>query len=149
MGEQPEQRQVPGEFSDNLDHWGTDLNHWPPAAAQRARVLMASSTEARAQFAAAEKLQALLHALPALAAPVTLKAHIASNAPTDSWDQLSQWLRASLWRPVLAGGLPLVVGFMLGFTLTINPTINPDDEMADQISLISLTTSFEEFDDDL
>ena len=137
------------EFSDNLDRWGVDLHNWPTADAESARVLMASSAEARTEFAAAQKLQTMLRALPVLTAPVALKAQIAGNAPTDFWEQLSQWLRASLWRPVFAGSLPLVIGFALGFNLTINPITNPDDEMTDQISLISLTTSFEEFSDDL
>ena len=145
MSDRPEQTNAVDAFSDNLDRWGSNLNNWPSAEAESAQLLMASSVQARAEFASAEKLQTLLHALPVPTASAALTAQIASSTPKDFWEQLSQWFSVSLWRPVLAGSLPLVIGFALGFTMTINP----DDEMADEISLLSLTTSFEDFNDDL
>jgi hypothetical protein len=130
---------------DRLDLWGSNLNNWPRAEADHARALLDASSEAQALFASAEQLQALLDALPAATAPIALKMHIAANPPLDFFEQLSGWFSRSLWRPLLAGSLPLVIGFALGFTMTVNPA----DEMAEQISLLSLTTSFEEFNDDL
>lgn len=145
MSDRPEQTNTVDVFSDNLDRWGSNLNDWPSAEAESARMLMASSAQARAEFASADRLQTLLSALPVPTASAALTAQIASNRPDDFWEQLSQWFSVSLWRPALAGSLPLLVGFALGFTMTINP----NDEMADEISLLSLTTSFEDFNDDL
>ena len=145
MTDRSDQTNVLDGFSDNLDRWGTNLDDWPPAEAASARTLLAASAQAQAEFALADKLQGLLRALPVPSAPATLTAQIASRAPEDFWQQLSAWFTASLWRPVLAGSLPLVVGFALGFTMTLNM----EDEMADEIRLLALTTSFEEFNYDL
>lgn len=145
MAERLDQTGSTNEFSDNVDRWGVDLTQWPDEQAERARALLKDSTEAQRLLASAQRLQTLLLALPEVTAPVELTARIAARPPADAWDAISAWFKGSLWRPVLAGSLPLLVGFALGFTMTVNP----NDEMADQISLLSLTTSFEDFTDDL
>ncbi len=126
-------------FVDNLDHLGCDISQWPLAAAETAQRLIAESPEAREALSAAQILASSLDSLPQHSAPEGTLARIARRPAPDSWEKLSNWFTGALWRPLLAGTMPLVAGFILGFTLAPNT----GDTMADQISLVTLSTSID------
>jgi hypothetical protein len=138
------------EFVYNLDRLGSNPDLWPQPDAEAARRLLADSIAAQQALAAARTLDAGLQHLPHISAPPGLLARVSRRPEPDLWETLTLWFTTALWRPLLAGTVPLIAGFILGFTLA--PDTN--DTMADQMSLVTVSTSIdaagnEEFDYDL
>jgi hypothetical protein len=129
-------------FVEYLDLLGPDLSCWPQTQRAAAQLLLADSEDARTQLAQAQRLDELLHCLPRVDAPPGLREQIrASVARADIWQRVSEWFTGPLWRPALVAVFPLVVGFVFG----LNNTQPGDDDLAQELSLMAFTTSFEEY----
>ena len=80
----------------------------------------------------------------AVSAPASLQASVLSRIkPKENiWD----WFRVSLWRPVYASALPLLLGFLLGF----NASEDQIDPELDDLLLADtqIETLFDELDRD-
>ncbi len=129
-------------FADALDRWGSRISQWPTHAAA-AQQLIERSAAARRLLHQAEELDAQLSLLPELVANPQLQQRITSEldgrSQVDLLDRLFQWFAASLWRPSLAAAVPLLLGFMVG---TATP-IAAEDALAEELSLLVLTTTIE------
>ena len=137
-------------FEAALDRWGADLREWPADEAKRARALLESSAAARELLTLAERLDDALAALPVLPAGPALKhtiieaATIPDAAPPDYLQAASDYLTGRFWRGALAGTLPLLVGFVLG----ASQTYSEDALLAEELSMLTLTTTFEDYIDE-
>jgi predicted Abi (CAAX) family protease len=87
-----------------------------------------------------EQLDQALERLPVEPAPAGLRERIMAELPEDSWQRLSNWLTASLWRPALAAAFSLALGFAIGFYQT-EPA---DQDLVDELSMLAFSADFEE-----
>ena len=129
-------------FVECLDQLGPDLSCWPQMQRVAAEVLLADSADARTQLSQAHRLDELLQCLPRVDASPELRERIRASATRpDVWQRVSEWFTGPLWRPALVAMFPLVVGFVVG----LNNTQPGDDDLAQELSLMAFTTSFEEY----
>ncbi len=136
------------QFNELLDQHGPTIDTWPAALREDAQALLAASPEAADALADAQTLANLLTAMPAAPAPGHLAAKIVASAADvdDPWQRLLDWLGARLWRPVLAAGLPLAVGFAVGMT-----QIAPNEEdayLAADLGLMAFSAQYLELSDE-
>jgi len=128
-------------FEDALDRWGSDLDAWPPESARWGRALLRTSAAARHIHEGTSRLDDALATLPLLRASTALKQRIADSVAEDNaWQTVRSFVGGSLWRPALAAGIPLLVGFWLGM-------IQGHDDAsaaAEQVSLLVFSTDLEE-----
>ncbi len=147
------------DFSDHLDRLGADLRQWPDAAQQAARILLGESSEFSEpgrleQQAAAELLdrarrfERLFDTLPSAPATAELRGRILGELPIDRWRTLSEWFHAALWRPVAAAAMPLILGFAIGFFQQPPNGQIDEQNLADELSSLAFTDSFEDLPDD-
>ncbi len=131
-------------LADALDRWGSDLDLWPIIAANEAKTLMASSPEATRLVQEFVALESELAKLREHQATPGLDVKILAELPTrDGVQRIVDWLSASLWRPALAAAIPLALGFILGITIP-----EEDSQLADELSLLVFSETYEELQDD-
>lgn len=128
-------------FIEHLDRLGADLQTWPGPLRREAEELVRTSPAAADAYRDAVSLADLLATLPAVAAPSGLADRIGAST-LDPWQRLMDWLGAALWRPVLAAGLPLCIGFAIG--LAASPTPDEDAYLAADLGLMAFSSSFAE-----
>jgi hypothetical protein len=131
-------------FNDHLDRLGADLETWPDTLRLEAEGLLRTSSEAEDALADARTLANLLAALPRVPAPSGLAGQI-SRAAVDPWERLVDWFGVALWRPVVATGLPLVLGFVIGLVQV--PAPEEDAYLAADVGLMAFSVSYTEFAD--
>ena len=105
-------------IQDLADRHGPELSHWPRAEASAARAFLATSSEARAVLARAERLDRVLGAARSHSMTVNLRERLLAAAPAGGWRELLRnlWPFGPVWRPAAALlGLALV-GVLLGST---------------------------------
>ena len=132
------------DLADALDRWGSDLDTWPRTAASEAKRLMASSQEATRLVQESTALNLALVQLREPHATPGLDAKILARLPArDGVQRVVDWLSGALWRPALAATIPLALGFILGITIP-----EEDARLADELSLLVFSETFEELEDD-
>ena len=135
-------------FEDALDRWGSNLYDWPAEERQAAEALLAQSKNAESLLQAERRIDSALSMLRQHAVPPGLEQRIhvrltSAESHGDRGQRKWSWVTASLWRPALLAGLPLVFGFALGLGL---PDLS-EQELADQVSMLALTNIYQEIDD--
>jgi hypothetical protein len=109
------------EFESLLDRYGADLDRWPPEHALHARLLIATSGDARVLLAEASTIAMLLdEALPAatLSTGAVRSRILAAVADEAAKPRMFAWLRSGsrLLRPVAVAValIPLFLGYAIG-----------------------------------
>ena len=78
-------------------------------------------------------------------APGSLRRRILElTTPADPLSQIADWLRTSLWRPLMAAALPLALGFSVGVG---NADVS-DDYLAEDVSALMFADPFDEIADE-
>ncbi len=132
------------ELAEALDRWGSDLDDWPNSAASEARKLLESSPEAARLMQETATLEIELAQLREHRATPGLDERILAELPVrDGIQRMVDWLTGALWRPALAATIPLALGFILGTTIP-----EEDSQLADELSLLVFSTTYEELEDD-
>lgn len=132
------------ELAEALDRWGSDLDDWPNSAASEARRLLQSSPEAARLMQETAALEIELTQLREHRATPGLDERILAELPVrDGIQRILDWLTGALWRPALAATIPLALGFILGTTIP-----EEDSQLADELSLLVFSTTYEELEDD-
>lgn len=132
------------ELAEALDRWGSDLDDWPNSAASEARRLLQSSPEAARLMQETAALEIELTQLREHRATPGLDERILAELPVrDGIQRILDWLTGALWRPALAATIPLAFGFILGTTIP-----EEDSQLADELSLLVFSTTYEELEDD-
>lgn len=132
------------ELAEALDRWGSDLEDWPNSAASEARRLLQSSPEAARLMQETAALEIELTQLREHRATPGLDERILAELPVrDGIQRILDWLTGALWRPALAATIPLALGFILGTTIP-----EEDSQLADELSLLVFSTTYEELEDD-
>lgn len=132
------------ELAEALDRWGSDLDDWPNSAASEARRLLQSSPEAARLMQEIAALEIELTQLREHRATPGLDERILAELPVrDGIQRILDWLTGALWRPALAATIPLALGFILGTTIP-----EEDSQLADELSLLVFSTTYEELEDD-
>lgn len=136
-------------FEALLDRQGADLATWQLDEAAAARALMATSPEARRQFALAEGVDAALHATGASGASAELlqrvlaTAHAAPQVPAPRRRGLGGWWRgraagpAAQWGGWMAGLAAASAAMLLGFVLGISGAVPFQPGGSDQVTLLA------------
>lgn len=103
-------------FEHSLDRFGPDLDRWPGKHAAEAKRRVEQSVHAREAHLEAVELEFALDVLlPAVAAPLGLRARVLANLPErEVW---LEWLAVKAWRPVALAMVPLVIGFGVGLNV--------------------------------
>src|SRR6056297_1410529 len=73
----------PDGFREGLDRWGSNLDRWPPTAANAARARLSRDPQARRWLAAAKSLDEHLRTFEQDTAPAGLAARIVARAADD------------------------------------------------------------------
>ncbi len=132
------------ELAEALDRWGSDLDDWPNSAASEAKRLLESSPEAARLMHETAALEIELAQLREHRATPGLDERILAELPVrDGVQRIVDWLTGALWRPALAATIPLLLGFILGITIP-----EEDSQLADELSLLVFSTTYEEIEDD-
>ncbi len=132
------------ELSAALDRWGSNLDSWPTSAREQAKRLLGSSPEAIHLMRESAALETALAELREHRATPGLNNRILGQLPTrDGLQRMVDWLTGALWRPALAAAVPLALGFILG---TMIP--EEDSQLADELSLLVFSSTYEELEDD-
>lgn len=131
-------------FNDLLDRYGPALDTWPTASRPDAEALLSTSSEAADAQADAQTLANLLAAMPDVPAPGHLAGRIVAEAGEmeDPWQRLLDWLGGRLWRPLLAAGLPLALGFAVGMAQL--PAAEEDAYLAAEVGLMAFSPTYAE-----
>lgn len=100
-----------------MEAYGTDEGNWPRDERLAAKQLLQSSDECVAILKSYRSLDALLNDyLPRR--PVVSTRQILDSLPRPLVDRIINWLIPgpieNLWRPLMAGSLPLVLGVIIG-----------------------------------
>jgi hypothetical protein len=135
-------------FNDHLDRLGPVLDTWPEALRWEAEGLLQTSAEAADRLADAQTLANLLAAMPDSPAPAYLADRIISAAAgqEDPWLRLLDWLGGRFWRPVLAAGMPLAIGFAVGVAQL--PSTEADAYLAADVGLMAFSSTYAELADE-
>ncbi|MEO8668515.1 MAG: hypothetical protein ABI399_08370 [Bauldia sp.] len=102
------------EFSEALDRYGADLQHWPERQRTAARALLAGDASAVARLAEAAKLDALLSAA---AAPVPVDAALLGAIAARTGARRNELVVRPTRRLLAAASAAMIVLFVLGFGL--------------------------------
>ena len=132
-------------LQDLADRHGAELSHWPRADASAARILLATSPEARAILARASRLDSLLSIARSHSVTVNLRERLLAAAPAGGWRELltSLWPFGPVWRPAAAlFGLALA-GVFLGSTdaATLATPASVNAALSEEISVVALSAS--------
>ena len=135
-------------FNNLLDQHGPSLDAWPAELRRDAESLLETSAAARDAVADAQTLANLLSAMPEAPAPSYLASRIVARAGAleDPWQRLIKWLSARLWRPALAAGLPLALGFVVGMAQM--PSSEEDAYLAADVGLMAFSSVYGELSDE-
>lgn len=132
------------EFGDCLDRWGTNLEDWPSSPRAAGTALLASSQQARELLAEAQRLDRWLADSRDHRATLGLERRILERIPQqDLLQHTVDWFSTTLWRPALAATCMLLLGFAVGLAL---PGAG-NDVMADDVSMLAFSATYEEIDD--
>jgi len=144
MNDQDKQINSEHELAAALDRWGSNLEGWPTSAQEQTKRLLASSPEANRLMQESTALEIALAELRGHRATPGLDNRILAELPNrDVLQRMVDWLTGALWRPALAAAVPLALGFVLG---TMNPA--EDSQLADELSLLVFSATYEELEDD-
>ena len=136
------------EFNDNLDRWGSELEAWPVPARSQGAALLKESTQARRQYAHAQRIDTLLateHRAPPTMRHQILQQLPRAQAPVDDiWQRLADWFAGALWKPSLAAACLLALGFTAGITGDVEDLTDSDLEEA---SMLAFSDNYQEIDD--
>ncbi|MCB1685248.1 MAG: hypothetical protein R3E82_18065 [Pseudomonadales bacterium] len=128
-------------FNDLLDQHGADLSQWPADEIAAAQGLLERSPVAQRSRAAAETLERVARELGAADTPTGLQSRILARAgEPDVWERLADWFQAALWRPLTAGALPLLMGFVIG----MQSPASTDTALLAELSALPLTPTIED-----
>jgi len=128
-------------FNKLLDQYGADLSAWPADVIAAAEGLLERSPVARRSRAAAETLERVARELAAVDVPAALQSRILERATKpDVWEQMADWFRAALWRPLTAGALPLLMGFVIG----VQSPATTDSALLTELSALPLSAAIED-----
>ena len=136
-------------FSQLLDSYGGNSNHWPIEERAAALKLLQESAEAYSLQQAALNLDNLLDSVPILSPTAMLRQRILAQhykePVQDAWQWFVQWLmgtsiREHFLRPALVFMIPLVFGIFLGLNLE---TASMDENMlfAEEVNLLALSST--------
>ena len=132
-------------FNDLLDRHGADLSQWPSDLVGEAQNLLERSPSAQRSRAAAEIMERAARDLAQTEPPVGLQSRILARASEpDVWERMADWFRAALWRPLIAGTLPVLMGFLIGVQ---NPN-DTDTALLAELSALPLTPTIEDIGND-
>ena len=128
-----------------INVYGTYSEKWPHDEREAATELLKSDLEAQTLIKNVKSFDLMLDEYRIVDKP-NLSAKILSNLPKKPWlDRLIYWVLPSLdglishvWRPILAGSLPLIVGLIVGNSFSTAEIL---DSWEDEILLVSLATS--------
>jgi anti-sigma-K factor RskA len=144
-------------FEQTLDRWGSNLNDWPEAERQAAKTLLAQSQNVESLLETEHRIDAALSKLrehtvsPELEQRILARLTLA-DPDRDPGQRTWSWLTASVWRPALLAGVPLIFGFALGLGLPDLSDLSElselsEQELADQVSMLALSNIYQEIDD--
>ena len=133
-------------FTRILEAYGTDEDNWPQDERHAARQLLQSSDECSAILDSFSALDDRLDEyLPRPS--VVSSQRILENLPRPVIDRIINWLipdpGVKLWRPLMAGSLPLVLGVIIGAS-TLGELVGLEDSAEnweDEIYLLALDDS--------
>ena len=133
-------------FTQILEAYGTDQDNWPQDERYAARQLLQSSDECSAILESLSTLDDRLDEyLPRH--PVVSSQRILESLPRPVIDRIINWLipdpGVKLWRPLMAGSLPLVLGAIIGVS-TLGELFgleNSAEAWEDEIYLLALDDS--------
>ncbi|MBE9561672.1 MAG: hypothetical protein IMF12_02240 [Proteobacteria bacterium] len=136
-------------FSQLLDIYGGNSNHWPVEERAAALKLLQESAEAYRLQQAALNLDNLLDSVPISSPTAMLRQRILDQhykePIQDAWQWFVQWLmgtsvREHFLRPALVFVIPLVFGIFLGLNLE---TASMDENMlfAEEVNLLALSST--------
>ena len=144
MNQQNSQINNERELAEALDRWGADLDTWPDSAAVTAKRMLESSPRAARLVQETAALETQLRQLREHRATPGLDARILAGLPArDGLQRMVDWLSGALWRPALAAAVPLALGFIIGIS-----TPDEDSQLADELSLMALSGTYVELEDD-
>ena len=136
-------------FCELLDRHGPDPADWPTGLRSEARQLIERSPEAEKRLEEARMLELMLADLPPEPAPEFLRSRILVSLPADRWTRLADWFGNALWRPALAASAALAFGFVIGvLQQSTAQQVTADQYLADELSLLAFSNSFEELPDE-
>jgi hypothetical protein len=133
-------------FTRILEAYGTDEDNWPQDERHAARQLLQSSDECSAILESFSALDVRLDEYLPRHSDVSSQ-RILERLPRPVIDRIINWLipdpGAKLWRPVMAGSLPLVLGLIIGSsTLGELPGLeNSAENWEDELYLMALDDS--------
>lgn len=137
------------QFRQLIETWGTVPANWPASSRDEAKRLLDTSDAARAMVTTMSGLDVALDRYEAKLDVDGLRQRILARLPEpgiDFFDRLWNWLVprqvsvASLWRPVTAATLPLVLGIVLGGNVAM-PADQITDNWEDEIQMLALVES--------
>lgn len=133
-------------FEALVDRHGAEPAGWPDALREQALKLLESSDDARRLYDDARLLDDTLDTILVQAPqPLGLKTRVLANTPRrDPW---LDWFTVRIWRPIVLGCLPLVVGFAVGANFADDPVDLEDQVLiafADTATLEALALGGEE-----
>lgn len=136
-------------FSEMLDQHGPDPAGWPTGLRSEAHRLIERSPEAEKRLEEARMLKSILADLSPEPAPDFLRSRILVSLPLDRWTRLADWFGSALWRPALAASAALAFGFLIGvLQQSTTQQVTADQYLADELSLLAFSNSFEELPDE-
>ncbi len=130
-------------FQQLLEAYGTREENWPREEREAARMLLQSNSECERLFQQYQQLDGYLDEY-VTRIPAGLSEKILSGLPMPLVDRIISWLipdvKSEIWKPAIAGSLPLVVGVILG-TSTLGSLLDaaePTDNWEEEIYLLAL-----------
>ena len=131
-------------FSEYLDRFGSRFEHWPEDTEAAARLLLTDSKQAAQWLQQSQEGERLLGSLPAEPVPGGPESRILDRLPLDIWQSMADWFSEALWRAVAVAAMPLLLGFGIG----LSQQSASEQLLADELSLLTLSASFEELPDE-
>lgn len=141
------QQQKPFELEqleEQLEVHGCRLERWPEELQPLARRLLESSPEARATWASAERLAALLDAAPDVLPSAALQARVAALPARHPQGWAAWWPFGNPFAPLLAWGAAAAIGLVVGSGAVPGFDLDASDDSA----VASFTAEPEEADAD-
>ncbi|MCZ6502868.1 MAG: hypothetical protein O6945_10180 [Gammaproteobacteria bacterium] len=130
-------------FQQLLEAYGTREENWPREEREAARMLLQSNSDCERLFQQYQQLDGYLDEY-VTRIPAGLGEKILSGLPMPLVDRIISWLipdvKSEIWKPAIAGSLPLVVGVILG-TSTLGSLLDatePTDNWEEEIYLLAL-----------
>jgi hypothetical protein len=129
-------------FKRILDAYGTRQENWPGGEREAARLLLGSDPECASLLQRYHPLDTRLDKY-VIRIPPDLSEKILGKIPRPLIDRLIGWLipdvRSEIWKPAIAGSLPLILGMMLGASALGNllDDAESDADWDDEIYLLA------------